>query len=117
MFGGRGLTFSAHIALEFLVGLGLAVAPFVFDFDDGATIVSLVLGVATLTAALSTSVAGHAISFHHALDRAIFFLLLAATVISAIAEIDAATATFAAAAAVEGMLLAGTRYTPEPTRF
>jgi hypothetical protein len=113
MSGGRHFTFSAHVAVEFLVGVALGAAPFVFDFDDGATIASLAFGVAIATGALSTSVAGHAISAHHAWDRGLVVLLLVATVVSAVADIGIVTAVFAAAAVIEGVLLAITRYIPE----
>jgi hypothetical protein len=113
MTGGRHFTFAAHVAVEFLVGVALGAAPFVFDFDDGATIVSLAFGVAIATGALSTSVAGHAISAHRAWDRGLVALLLAATVVSAVADIGIDTAVFAAAAVIEGALLAITRYIPE----
>jgi hypothetical protein len=113
MTGGRHFTFSAHVAVEFLVGVALGAAPFVFDFDDGATIASIAFGVAIATAALSTNVVGHAISAHHAWDRGLVVLLLVATVVSAVVDIGIETAVFAAAAAIEGALLAITRYVPE----
>jgi hypothetical protein len=113
MSGKRHFTFSAHVAVEFLVGVALGAAPFVFDFDDGATIVSLAFGVAIATGALSTSVVGHAISAHHAWDRGLVVLLLAATVVSAVADIGVDTAVFAAAAVIEGALLTITRYIPD----
>lgn len=109
----RHLTFGGHVALELILGLALAVAPFIFDFDNGPTIVSLALGVATLSAALSTSVVGGAIATHQAWDRGLLVLLVVAAVISAIADAGADTAVFAVAAAIEATLLATTRYTPE----
>jgi hypothetical protein len=115
MSKGRALTFSAHIALEFLVGLALCVAPFVLDFDDGATVVGLVLGILAITAALSTSVVGHAIQFHHALDRGLLVLLIAAAVVSLVDGAGEEAAVFGGAALVEAFLLAATRYIPETT--
>lgn len=102
------------MAVEFLVGVALGVAPFVFDFDDGATIASLAFGVAIATVALSTSIAGHAISAHRAWDRTLVVLLLAAAVVSAIVDMGADTAVFAAVAVIEGAILAVTRYIAEP---
>jgi hypothetical protein len=109
----RHLTFSAHVAVEFLLGVALAVAPFVFDFDDGATIVSVAYGVATATAAISTGNVGHGIAFHLGWDRLLALLLLLTAVVSAIVDIGIDTAVFLAAALIEGVTLAITRYVPE----
>ena len=113
MARGRHFTFPAHVAVEFLVGVALAVAPLVFDFDDGATIVSLAFGVATATGAMSTGISGHGISLHHAWDRLLVPLLLVTAVVSAITDIGIETAVFTAAALIEGVMLAITRYVPE----
>jgi hypothetical protein len=113
MTGGRHFTFSAHVAVEFLVGVALGAAPFVFDFDDGAMIASLGFGVAIATGAMSTSVVGRSISAHQAWDRGLVVLLFLATVVSAVVDIGIETAVFAAAAVIEGTLLAITRYIPE----
>lgn len=109
----RHFTFSAHVALEFLVGVALAAAPFVFDFDGGATIVSVGFGVATATAAISTGTAGHGIAFHRGWDRLLALSLLLAAVVSAVVDIGIDTAVFFAAALIEGVMLAITRYVPE----
>jgi hypothetical protein len=49
------------------------------------------------------------------LDRGFVVLLLAAALVSAIVDIGIETAVFAAAALVEGVMLATTRYIPERT--
>lgn len=113
MTRGRHFTFPAHVAAEFLVGVAVAVAPLVFDFDDGATIAAVAFGVAIATGALSTGIGGHAIPFHRAWDRVLVFLLLVAAVVSAIVDIGIDTAVFAAAALVESVMLAVTRYIPD----
>jgi hypothetical protein len=107
------LTFAAHVALEFLLGVAVAVAPFPFDFDDGATIVSLALGVAIATVAISTQVTGGSITTHEMWDRGMFILLCVAAIVSAIADIGADTAVWAVAAAIEAALLSFTRYVSE----
>jgi hypothetical protein len=113
MTGARHFTFSAHVAAEFLVGVAVAVAPLVFDFDDGATIAAVAFGVAIATGALSTGIGGHAIPFHRSWDRVLVLLLLVAALVSAIVDIGIETAVFAAAALIEGVMLAITRYVPD----
>jgi hypothetical protein len=110
----RHFTFSAHIAVEFLVGVALGAAAFVFDVDDGAMIALLAFGVATATAAMSTSIVGHRISVHRAWDQLLVLLLFVAALVSAIADLGIETAVFLVAALIEAALLAVTRYVPEP---
>jgi hypothetical protein len=109
----RHFNFSAHIAAEFLVGVAVAVAPLVFDFDEGATVASVAFGVAIATGALSTSISGYTISLHRAWDRALVVLLVVAVVVSAIVDVGVETAVFATAALIEGVMLAITRYVPD----
>ena len=109
----RGLTFAAHIALEFGLGVALVALPFVFDFDDGAKVVSTIAGVVVGTVAISTSTASHRISRHAGWDRGVVFILAIFAVVSAIVDIGAETAVFAGAALAEGLLILNTRYTPE----
>jgi hypothetical protein len=107
------LTFSGHIAVEFLVGVALGAAPFIFGFDSGATIVSVALGVATATIAISTRAGGRAISAHQAWDRALVSILFVTSVVSALMDIGADTAVFAAATVIEAGLAMITRYVAE----
>jgi hypothetical protein len=109
----RGLTFAAHVALEFGLGVALAVLPFALDFDDGATIASVIVGAAVATVAISTSIGSHRISAHHGWDRAVVFLLAVMAVVSAISDFGDATLVFGIAAVAEALLIASTRYTPE----
>lgn len=109
----RGLTFAAHVTLEFGLGVALAVLPFALDFDDSAKVASVIGGVIVGTVALSTSIATHRISAHRGWDRGVVFVLAVFAVVSAIADIGAETAVFAGAAVAEGLLVLSTRYTPE----
>jgi hypothetical protein len=109
----RPLPFSAHIGIEFLLGAALAVSPFLFDFDGGVTVVSLVLGVAAMTVALSTQIGGRAITAHQGWDRGLVVLLSVAAVVTLVIDVDVETAVFAGAAVIEGILLTITRYVPE----
>jgi hypothetical protein len=113
MTRGRHFTFSAHIAVEFLLGVALGAAAFVFDLDDGAMIALLAFGVAIATAAMSTSIVGHRVSVHRSWDQLLVLLLFVAGLVSAIADVGIETAVFFAAALIEAALVAVTRYIPE----
>lgn len=109
----RHVTLGSHIAVEFLVGVALALTPLIFDLSEGATIAALVLGVAIATVAISTRLVDHNVSAHRAWDRGVVVILLAATVGSAIADLGAATVVFAVAALIEAGLAHLTRYVAE----
>ena len=112
MSGGRHFTFSAHVAVEFLVGVALGAAPFVVDFDDGATIARWPSESRsppwrcrpTWPATPSPRITRGIVAWCSAScgDRCF-----------RCGDIGIETAVFAAAAAIEGALLAITRYIPE----
>jgi hypothetical protein len=114
MIGRAHLAFAGHVAIEFLLGVALALSPLVFDFPEGPTIAAVTLGVIIATIAISTNIRGQAISAHHGWDRGIVIVLIATAVVSAIIDPGVETAVFAAAAVCEAILLAVTRYRPEP---
>ena len=109
----RLISFGAHGALEFVIGLALIVAPFALAFGPAATvagvsigalIVGLALGAATLELDRG-SVAGH-----HAYDwGAVAGIAVAAAVLAAVGE-SAAGITFAIAAVAMTALALTTRY-------
>jgi hypothetical protein len=109
----RLISFGVHGALELIIGLGLALAPFVLGFGPAATVAGVAVGALLTGLALGAatleldrgSVAGH-----HAYDwGAVMGLATAAVVLAAVGE-SAAAITFAVAGLAMTALALITRY-------
>lgn len=106
----RHLSFAAHVAGEFALGVALGASAVVLDFNPGTLVVALVIGLVLASSAVSIDVSGSHITQHKSWDHVLVALLLAATAASAIAGAGVATLVFAMATALEAGLLASTRY-------
>ena len=109
----RLISFGVHGALELVIGLALAVAPFALGFGPAATVAGVAVGTLLMGLALGAatleldrgSVAGH-----HAYDwGAVMGLAIAAAVLAAVGE-SAAAITFAVAGLAMTALALTTRY-------
>jgi hypothetical protein len=109
----RGISLSAHGAVEIVLGLATMVAPFLFGFGTAGGVAALLIGLTLVGAALSTvdartiNVAAH-YAFDHTMAIAI---LVAALTLGIVAGDRHATAYLAAVAVVQLGLNLGTRYT------
>jgi hypothetical protein len=109
----RGISLSAHGAVEVLLGLATMVAPFLFDFSTAGAIAALLVGLTLVGAALSTLDARTVnVAAHHAFDQAIAIaVLVAALALGIVADDRHATAYLAAVAVAQLGLNLSTRYT------
>ncbi len=110
----RGISLTAHSAIEVIAAPLLMVAPFVFDFGTAAMLISVVLGVTLLTLAIQVDSPGRSvpISAHADFD----YLLVIVAVIGGLA-IGLATSEWYASIFLVGfgvaqaLLTASTRFT------
>ena len=115
-----------HGVIEYIAGVLLVAAPFLFSFEsDGATAVSIVAGVIILIVAASTAMSTGLIKSipvqaHVVLDYLLAALLIASPFIFGFTDDGAATALFIALGVAHLLLTLGTRYledAPEERRF
>jgi hypothetical protein len=108
----------AHAIVEYLAGAFFVVAPFLFDFEGGATAVSLVAGVGLIfLAAVSDGPLGLipqiSAGAHVVLDYVLSGLLIAAPFLFGFSDDSAPTAVFIAGGVVFLLVAVGTRYLKE----
>lgn len=105
-----------HGVAEYLAGVLLVVAPFLFAFDsDTATVLSVAAGVVVLIVAASTRsstglVKGIPISIHVVLDYLLAVFLVASPYLFRFSDETAPTAFFLALGIVHLLLTIGTRF-------
>ena len=107
------LSFAGHVAVEYLVGAGLAAAAVVLGFSQATLIAALALGLLLASSAAGTTISSGRIYLHKSWDRVLIYLLFAVTIASWIADTGIATLVFAAATVIEAILLVITHYVPE----
>jgi hypothetical protein len=107
------LSFAGHVAVEYMLGAGLAAAAVVLGFSQNTLLAAFVLAILLASSAAGTTISSGRIYLHKSWDRVLVFLLLAVTLASAIADTGIATLVFAAATMIEAILLAITHYVPE----
>ena len=109
----RGISLSAHGAVEILLGLATMVAPFLFGFSTAGAIAALLIGMTLVGAALSTVDARSInVAALHAFDHAVAIAILGAALALGILAGDRhATAYLAAVAVAQLGLNMSTRYT------
>ena len=107
------LSFAGHVAVEYMVGAGLAAAAVVLGFSQATLLAALALGVLLASSAAGTTISSGRIYLHKSWDRVLVYLLSAVTLASAIAAAGVDTLVFAAATLIEAILLAITHYVPE----
>jgi hypothetical protein len=107
------LSFAGHVAVEYLLGAGLAAAAVVLGFSQATLLAALALAVLLASSAAGTPISSGRIYLHKSWDRVLVYLLVAVTLASLIADTGIATLVFAAATVIEAILLAVTHYVPE----
>jgi hypothetical protein len=107
------LSFAGHVAVEYLVGAGLAAAAVVLGFSQATLLAALALGVLLASSAVGTTISSGRIYLHKSWDRVLVYLLFAVTLAAWIADTGIATLVFATATAIEAILLMITHYMPE----
>lgn len=105
----------AHSAIEYLAGVFLIAAPFLFDYDGGATAVSIVGGVLLIfLAAVSDAPLGLIPQFsggtHIVFDYLLAALFIAAPFIFGFSDEGGATAVFIIVGVAYLLVAVGTRY-------
>jgi len=105
----------AHSVLEYLAGIFLVVAPFLFNYKSGSTAVSIIAGVLLIfLAAVSDSPLGLVpqvpVGAHAVLDLLLSALFIAAPFIFTFSDESAPTAVFIAGGVVYLLISVGTRY-------
>jgi hypothetical protein len=108
----------AHSIIEYLGGVFLVVAPFLFDFGNGATAVSIVAGVLLIfLAAVSDGPLGLIpqvpAGTHIVFDYVLALLFIAAPFIFNFSDESAPTAVFITAGVAFLLVAVGTRYLKE----
>ena len=100
-----------HAALEMLLGLALGLAPFALGLSTAAAFIGVITGVLIVGLALQSIDENLHISAHLAGDQGLALgLAVAAGVMAGTGDAAAAT-LFTAAAALQLLLIASTRYT------
>ncbi len=107
------LSFAGHVAVEYLVGAGLAAAAVVLGFSQATLLAALALGLLLVSSAAGTTISSGRIYLHKSWDRVLVYLLFAVTVAAGIAGTGIATLVFAAATVIEAILVMVTHYVPE----
>ena len=107
------MSFAGHVAVEYMVGAGLAAAAVVLGFSQATLLAALALGLLLASSAAGTTISSGRIYLHKSWDRVLIYVLFAVTLASGIADTGIATLVFAAATVIEAILLAVTRYVPE----
>ena len=107
------LSFAGHVAVEYMVGAGLAAAAVVLGFSQATLLAALALGLLLASSAAGTTISSGRVYLHKSWDRVLVYLLFAVTLASAIADTGIATLVFAAATVTEAILLVITHYVPE----
>lgn len=108
-----------HGAIEYLAGVLLIAAPFLFSFDAGAAVaVSIVAGVLVIAIAASTDgptslINSLPISVHLLLDLALAAVLIASPFLFGFSDESAPTAFFLALGVLHLLVTIGTRFKPE----
>ncbi|HWC27298.1 MAG TPA: SPW repeat protein [Solirubrobacteraceae bacterium] len=113
-----------HGLIEYLAGVLLIAAPFLFGFEaDAAVAVSIVAGVVVLVVAASTEGPGSLIdsipiAVHLLLDFALIAVLIAAPFLFGFSDESSPTAFFIILGVAHLLVTIGTRFTPrgEPAR-
>jgi hypothetical protein len=108
----------AHSIVEYVAGVFLVVAPFLFDYSGGPTAVSIVAGVLLIfLAAVSEGPLGLvpqiAVGTHAVLDLLLSGLFIAAPFIFSFSDEGAPTAVFISGGVVYLLISVGTRYLKE----
>jgi hypothetical protein len=109
-----------HGTLEYVVGVGLLVAPFVLGFQSGAaTAVAIILGVFLLIVAAtttgSTSIINQVpVSVHILLDYALAGVMVASPFLFGFSDETSPTAFFIALGVVHLLVTIATRFVREP---
>lgn len=107
-----------HGAIEYLAGVLLIAAPFLFSFDAGAAVaVSIVAGVLVIAIAASTDgptslINSLPISVHLLLDLALAAVLIASPFLFGFSDESAPTAFFLALGVLHLLVTIGTRFKP-----
>lgn len=107
-----------HGAIEYLAGVLLIAAPFLFSFDSGAAVaVSIVAGVLVIAIAASTDgptslINSLPISVHLLLDLALAAVLIASPFLFGFSDESAPTAFFLALGVLHLLVTIGTRFKP-----
>ena len=115
------IPYFVHGVLDYLAGVLLIVAPFLFGFDSGAaTAVSIIAGVLVLGVAASTDgptslTNAIPVSVHVILDLGLAVLAIAAPFLFGFSDESAPTAFFIAFGVFEVLAVIGTRF-PRQTR-
>ena len=105
-----------HGVIEYLAGVLLIAAPFLFGFEDGAaTAVSIVAGVMVLVIAASTEgpsslVDSIPVSVHVLLDYALVAVLVASPFLFGFTDESAPTAFFIVLGVAQLLITIGTRF-------
>ena len=107
------LSFAGHVAVEYMLGAGLATAAVVLGFSQATLLVAFALAILLVSSAAGTPISSRRIYLHKSWDRVLVYLLFAVTLASAIADTGIATLVFAAATVIEAILLVVTHYVPE----
>jgi hypothetical protein len=107
-----------HSLIEYLAGIFLVVAPFLFNYKSGATAVSIVAGILVIfLAAISDAPLGLVpqipVGTHAVLDLMLSLLFIAAPFIFGFSNESAPTAVFIAGGVVSLLISVGTRYLKE----
>lgn len=107
-----------HGAIEYLAGVLLIAAPFLFSFDSGAAVaVSVVAGVLVIAIAASTDgptslINSLPISVHLLLDFALAAVLIASPFLFGFSDESSPTAFFLALGVLHLLVTIGTRFKP-----
>jgi hypothetical protein len=107
-----------HGAIEYLAGVLLIAAPFLFSFDSGAAVaVSIVAGVLVIAIAASTDgptslINSLPISVHLLLDLALAAVLIASPFLFGFSDESAPTAFFLVLGVLHLLVTIGTRFKP-----
>lgn len=111
-----------HGLIEYLAGVLLLAAPFLFDFKSGAaTALAIVAGVAVLSVAASTEgrtgmIAVIPTPVHVMLDFALAAVLVASPFLFSFSDESAPTAFFLILGVAHLLITIGTRFKPRETR-
>jgi hypothetical protein len=116
----RLIPLQLNAALETILAPVMIVAPFALGFSPAALVVSVLLGVALMGTALSTSVAlagqreGIRVSAHASLDLGLALVLIVCSFAFGLSQDPAAGFFFGAIAIVQALLATTTRYRTLP---
>jgi len=113
------IPFFVHGAIEYVAGVFLIAAPFLFSYEAGAaTAVSIVAGVVVLVVAAATegptsAIDSIPISVHLVLDLALAALLVATPFLFAFSDEGPPTAVFIVLGVAHLLITIATRFRPE----